>query len=345
MRFFKYLLLPVQIIYGIIISIRNILYDLKILKTHRLDPIIISIGNIKSGGTGKTPLVEYVIKLINNENTAVLSRGYGRKTSGFILANDKQHAAFDIGDENSQLYHKFKNTAIACHENRVEGVKELLKRKQDIKIVVLDDAYQHRQIHRDLNILLTEYDKPINNDCLIPIGLLRESKREIKRADIIIVTKCSKLISEETKKEITQSLKLKHNQKIYFSYIKKYVFINMDTLTACDINTEKKYILLTGIENPEKLLDFLSSQNINTHHLKFKDHYNLKNKDVEKIINLKKHDYCKQLLLTEKDYYRLSKEHLQKLKQHFTLICIQIEIDFINENKSDFNNQLLKFVN
>ena len=345
MRFLKYLLLPFQIIYSIVILIRNSLYDLNIFTTHKMSPIIISVGNIKNGGTGKTPLVEYLIRLFQNNKIAILSRGYGRRTTGFILANEKQNEAQHIGDENSQLYNKFKNIEIGCQKNRVKGVKELLKQRKEINIVILDDGYQHRKIHRDINILLTEYDKPLSNDYLMPIGKLREHKREIKRADIVIITKCPEEISKNKQNEIIESLNLRHNQKVYFSYIKKYIFKNMHSLTTCEINKSEEHILLTGIEGPEKLLEFLSAKKINTHHLRFKDHYNFKESDIKKIMNLKKLHYSKELLLTEKDYYRLSTDHLQILKEHFILICIQIEIDFIDDDKSYFNNQLLKLAN
>ena len=343
MKFLKYILLPIQIIYSIIILTRNILYDLNILKSYNSKALIISVGNIKAGGTGKTPLTEYLIQLFDNKKIAILSRGYKRKTRGFILVN-QTHSSMDVGDENRQLYNKFKSVIIACDNNRVHGIKQLLRLNEKIEVIILDDAYQHRSIYRDIDILLTEYDNLLINDQLIPIGKLREHRREMKRANIIIITKCPLNISEEQKNEISKKMNLKSHQTIYFSEIKKYNFIDMCSSRRINISKNENHILLTGIENPKKLLDFLTNQEINYQHINFKDHHNFKESDISTIINLKNSmNHSNNLLLTEKDYYRFSKNHKKILEKNFNLICVQIEIDFIGYDKYNFNNQLLNF--
>jgi len=344
MRFVIYILFPIQIIYSVIIRVKNVLYNKKIFKTYKMEPYIISIGNIKNGGTGKTPLVEYTAQLLKDYNIAILSRGYGRQTKGFVLAQKDTNQSFDIGDESSQLYNKLKNITIATDENRVNGVKQLLKHNPKLEIIILDDGYQHRKLHRDINILLTEYDKLLTQDCLMPIGSLREHKKEIKRADIIIITKCPEDITKKMMETVKKELKLTDDQKIYFSIIKQHVFIDTDSFTQYTPNPQAKHLLITGIENPIKLLDFLSNKKIHHTHLKFADHYNFRTSDIRKFIKIKTQKKLSQdLLLTEKDYYRLSENHKKTLKKHFKLICIQIEIDFITNDKSNFNKQLLNF--
>ena len=344
MRFLIYILFPIQIMYSVIILIRNILYDKKILKIHKMEPYIISVGNIKNGGTGKTPLIEYIIRLFEKHNAAVLSRGYGRQTKGFILAQKETSQPYHIGDESSQLYNKFKDVTIATDENRVNGIKQLLKYNPKLEIIILDDGYQHRRIHRDVNLLLTEYDKLLTKDCLMPIGSLREHKKEIKRADIIIITKCPKDITKKMRDTVRKELKLTNNQTIYFSIIKQYIFTDTGSFTKYTPNSQTKHLLITGIENPIKLLKFLSNKKINYTHLNFSDHYDFRTSDIKKFIKIKAQKKLSQdLLLTEKDYYRLSENHKKILQQHFKLVCIQIEIDFIANDKSNFNKQLLNF--
>ena len=341
MKFLSYILLPIQIIYSVLTACRNMLYSLKYFKIHNMKPLIISIGNLKNGGTGKTPMVEYLIRIFKDKKIAILSRGYGRQTKGFVLAKKKKNSAHDIGDENSQLYHKFKNILIAADTNRVKGVKKLLKIKPEIEIIILDDAYQHRQINRDINILLTEYDDLFTEDQLMPIGQLREHKQEAKRADIIIITKCPEKIHKDY---IENKINKKTHQQLYFSKISRYTFLDMTNNVEYNINTSSTHLLITGIQNSKHLLKFLEEKNINFFHLNFSDHYNFKDRDIEKMIKLKTdYQYSSQLLMTEKDYYRLSTKHKKILKNTFKLICIEIKMDFIDNDKLNFNNQLINF--
>jgi len=347
MKFLNYILLPLQIIYSIVISSRNKLYNFKILKTNQVNSIVISVGNMSTGGTGKTPLVEYIAKLLSQYRLAILSRGYKRKTSGFILANENQKEASQIGDENAQLYHKLENVMIGCDNDRYHGAKKLLELNKQLNIIVLDDAYQHRKIHRDIDIVLTEYKNLFINDSLFPIGSLREHKQGIQRADIIIITKCPKNISNKEREETEIKLKLNPNQKLYFSFIRNYNFLLMPDRKPYIIKSNKsdrKHITITGIQNPSRLIEFLQISSLNFHHLKFKDHYVFQTSDIKHIITLKSSiNAAEEILITEKDYYRLSRSQKEELSKHCKLICIAIDIDFISNDKSNFNNQLLNF--
>jgi len=322
--------------------IRNKLYDFKILSAYNAEPITISIGNIKNGGTGKTPMVEYLIRLLQNKKISILSRGYKRETKNFILAND-MHTAKDIGDENYQLYNKFPNIMIAADNNRVRGIKRMTKNHQS-DIIILDDGFQHRSLHRDVDILLTAYNDLFIDDSLMPIGNLREHKKEMKRASIIVITKCPKNISQEERYVIINKLKPYTYQKIYFSYIKEYTYIDMSLSKQINLNQDEKHILITGIANSKPLVAFLNDNNISHHHICFSDHYNFQENDIKQIINLKKANQLSQfLLLTEKDYYRLSLLDKKRLEEQFTLVCVAIKMDFMEVDKPNFNNQLLKF--
>ena len=343
MRFLKYLLFPIQIIYSLIIIIRNQLYDLKIISSYNAKPITISVGNIKNGGTGKTPMVEYLINLFENKKIGVLSRGYKRKTKGFVLAN-KYHTSKDIGDENYQLYNKYENIIIAADKNRVNGIKEILKINSALEIIILDDAFQHRSLNRDIDILLTEYHDLFSDDQLMPIGQLREHKKQMKRADIIVITKCPKKISDESRKIIVNKINPDTHQKIYFSYIKEYTYIDMALSRQIKLNKNEKHILITGIANTKPLEHFLKDEEIIYSHMKFRDHYNFKSSDIKKLIVMKEKNHMSDnLLLTEKDYYRLNLIDKKTLKNKFNIVCVRIKIDFIEVDKAIFNNQLLKF--
>jgi len=314
-----------------------------VLKTFSAPPLIISVGNLNTGGTGKTPMIEYLINTFQGKKIAILSRGYKRKTKGFIIAN-KSHSAENLGDEMRQLCHKFPNTIIACDNNRVNGVKKILEHNQQVDVVLLDDAFQHRQLNRDINILLSEYNNLFLHDQLLPIGQLRECRSEYKRADIIIITKCPNKISLKDREEIRTRINLYNHQKIYFSYINKYKYLHMGSLKSVEINSKKTHIILTGIASTQTILTHLKNKKINYIHLKFADHYDFKDKDIFQIIALKNDiAISKNLLLTEKDYYRLSEDHKKKLQNHFHLICIQIGFDFIETYKSNFNDELLNF--
>ncbi|MDB4595655.1 tetraacyldisaccharide 4'-kinase, partial [Flavobacteriaceae bacterium] len=192
----KFLLFPLSIFYLIITNIRNSLYDLDIFKSHSFNVPLVGVGNISSGGTGKTPFVEYLLKKYSKTfKTVLISRGYKRSSKGFQKAN-RSSSPLSIGDEPYQIFKKFKNIQVAVDKNRVNAVSKILNDHPDTNLVLLDDSFQHRKIRPKLNILLTTYSNPFFNDCILPVGSLRESKSSYQRADIVIVTKCPEKIDK-----------------------------------------------------------------------------------------------------------------------------------------------------
>ena len=334
-------LLIIYLLYQLILFLRNKLYDYNILKSHKFKHLnIISIGSLKFGGAGKTPLVEYIINHLSQTKIAVLSRGYKRKKSGFIIAK-KHHTAFDIGDELNMISKKNKDLVVVADKNRQRAIKKIIE-KNNIKTIILDDAHQYRKLKKNLNIIVTEYNKLYSDDYLFPLGKLRESCLGAKRAEIIVVTKCPKNITKKNKNVIRKKLALNKTQKIFFSYIKSYKFINNNKIITLD--SRKKYFLLTGIASPELLIQKLQQLSIKFMNFNYHDHHYFTKKEIENLITKAKKNKIDNLIITEKDYYRFSKEHLYLIQSHFFLIYTQIEFDFINEEKLIFNKQLTKFI-
>lgn len=345
MKLLKIISFPIlgifYIFHFIILFTRNKLYNYKIYKTHCFkNTKIISVGSLKIGGAGKTPLVEYLISILPKPEIAILSRGYKRKKKGFLLAR-KEHSVYELGDEMNQVSKKNLDLTIAIDKNRVRGVRNILK-KNDKKIIILDDGHQHRSLGRDLNILVTEYNMLYSNDFLFPLGCLREYRNGSKRANLIVVTKCPKNISEEEKKTIKNKLSVNKNQSILFSYIKKYKFIYKNEIINKIPN--KDYFLVTGIASPQPLIEKLENMNINFSHFKYSDHHFFKKSDINKLIKRGTQKNITHLIITEKDFYRLTTEKLKIINSYFKLFYTQIEFDFIPEEKVKFNKQILKFI-
>lgn len=334
------LLLPFSGIYWGITTIRNVFYDLGLMRTTSFDLPIINVGNLSVGGTGKSPHVMYLIDLLKEEKmTCTLSRGYGRKTSGFRIAN-YDSKVFDIGDEPMQFFRRFKNKIlISVCESRVLGVQNLLKHYYP-ELIILDDAFQHRQIKAGFNILLTDYNQPFFEDFLLPGGDLRESRAGAKRADIIIVTKCPDSIPNERFQVFQDKIKLKENQQLFFSRI-----IYDNQLIGATHNLQqtewinKNVILVTGIANPTSLVNFVEANFKNVLHLMYPDHHNFKDVEIDYI--RKRFDETegdKIILTTEKDYMRLLEEG--SLKDNMYYLPIRIELN----DKEKFNQTILEYV-
>ena len=216
---FRKILMPLVPLYYGIMWFRNFCFDNKLLESRSYNFPVICVGNLNVGGTGKTPMIEYLIRLLENKyEVTTLSRGYGRRTKGFIIA-DKNATPQLIGDEPYQFYQKFPNILVTVGEDRRDAIESLIKEKRAPKLLLLDDAFQHRQVYSSFKILLTSYDNLYVDDVLLPVGNLRESKSGSKRADIIVVTKCPKEISEQSRNSIKQKLSIQSHQQLFFSYI------------------------------------------------------------------------------------------------------------------------------
>ena len=304
LRFFLY---PFSLLYDLVTRIRNLFYDLGFFKSKTFSIPIIAVGNLSVGGTGKTPQIEYLIKVLqNNYKIAVLSRGYKRKTKGFILI-DGTHTSDDVGDEPLQFFKKFPKICVAVDENRVNGIQEL-QRKESIDVVLLDDAYQHRKVKADCYILLTKFDDLYTDDFVLPTGNLRENIGGAKRAHIIIVTKCPIDLSSEKQQDIKRKLNATSKQHVFFSSI------SYDNKTSGKLNiptealNDYEILLLTGIANPAPLVSFLKAKGNEVHHLNYSDHHQFTSKEID-VITTKYSSITSEkkiLLTTEKDYMRLS---------------------------------------
>lgn len=306
MQELRLLLYPFSIIYNGITSLRNWAFDKGILKQTEFDVPIIAVGNLSTGGTGKTPMIEYLIKQYAGKRIAVLSRGYGRNTSGYIeLSVDD--APQKVGDEPLQIKQKFKDLIIsAVCEKRVDGIQRLLK-DHFLDIILLDDAYQHRYVKASHYILLTSYDRMYVDDYLLPAGNLRESRAGADRAHSIIVTKCPQNISSNERDKIKKRLKLWCNQKLYFSFV-AYGEILYGRNKEMLLNELKgQYVtVVTGIAKPQPFIDFLA-EHVMVEHLEFKDHHEFSYAEIEKIKKKKL------VITTEKDFIRLKSHQLDNV--------------------------------
>jgi len=338
MSFIRKIAFPISIIYGIVTNIRNRMFDTGLLKSTRFELPVIAVGNLSVGGTGKTPQIEYLIRLLKDSNKiAVLSRGYKRKTSGFVLADEISDVK-QIGDEPFQYYQKFKDIKVAVDEKRVHGIEQLLSTNKPPEIILLDDAYQHRKVNAGLYILLTSYDKLYANDYLLPTGNLRESKSGARRAQVVIVTKCPEDLSELQQQKIAKRLKLNSNQDLFFTCI-AYDDVVTDLKSEVTLEQLKEFevLLVTGIANPSPLEKFLKLKGISFKHIEFSDHHNFSETDVNKIKNSfgAIHSEKKLILTTEKDFVRL--------KDSVQISCLRIKTKFINR-KNDFDTIIKDYV-
>jgi tetraacyldisaccharide 4'-kinase len=330
---------------------RNKLYDRKIFPPSKPEVPTISVGNLCVGGTGKTPHIEYLIQLLKNEfYIATLSRGYGRNSSGFILA-DTQSTASDIGDEPMQFKKKYTGIRVAVDEKRVRGIQKLLKNFPSLQAVLLDDAFQHRAISPGLSILLTDFSKLYINDFVIPTGQLREFRSGAKRADIIIVTKCPHVLLQIERKRLTDEIKPLPRQQIFFSSIKYGDFIPLHA--AKNPFTKEYYfernfsvLLLTGIANTAALSYYLKDKIKNVEHLKFPDHHDFSKKDLEKVRSTFNGITVanKLILTTEKDAMRLKNTDFSTILKDLPVFYIPIEVVFDEKDKLALNNYILNYV-
>ncbi|EAQ41969.2 tetraacyldisaccharide 4'-kinase [Polaribacter sp. MED152] len=337
MKFLRFLLFPIAVVYHLITAIRNLLFEKKVFKSTKFSLPVIVVGNLSVGGTGKTPQIEYLTRLLKEKaKIAILSRGYGRKTKGYILANDS-HTSLDIGDEPLQYFKKFKNITVAVCEKRVEGIKTLLKTKSP-EVILLDDAYQHRKVEGSYYILLTKFNDLFTDDYLLPTGNLRESRAGATRADVIVVTKCPKELSSSKQKEIIQQLQI-YDKPVFFSLISYASKISGHHNYTINELKNKHLLLVTGIANPAPLLEFLTSNDIAYTHLNFPDHYQFSNKDINDIQStFERIDTEDKLILTtEKDYTRLQ----NKVNQ---LSYLEIETKFLNNEEVKFNNLIMNSI-
>jgi len=341
-------------IYGMIVGLRNEMFDLKILSSKEFDFPIISVGNITVGGTGKTPHTEYIIRLLRNSlKIATLSRGYKRKTRGFLIA-ETNSTVKQVGDEPLQMKTKFNDVIVAVDSKRVRGIENLLALTDKPDVIILDDAYQHRYVSPGMNILLTDFNRLITKDSLLPFGRLRESATNRSRANIIIVTKCPSQLKPIEERIITKELTIRPYQNLYFTKLAygpvqpvyPEIFTSSDKQPDNSILKGKTILLVTGIANPDSLKNYLNSQSRLIQHLCFSDHHNYQDKDMDLILSrfdtLPKENRI--IITTEKDMV-----HLRELANVSELIkrnifYIPLEICFLNNGSKDFEQKIFNYV-
>lgn len=353
LRIIRYLLFPVSLLYGMLVQCRNWLYDLGILPVYRPPVKTIAVGNLSTGGTGKTPHIEYLVRLLaNSYRLATLSRGYGRKTSGFKIANDSDHAD-TIGDEPAQFAQKFKHISVAVDGNRKRGIKKLCAAIPDLKMILLDDAYQHRSVKAGLNIMLTDYAHMYYDDHMLPTGNLREFSNGVKRADMIVVTKTPAIFSPIERRHITSKIAAAPYQHIFFSYIKYHSITQFfsGAIYAEEnfhkvLNKQTSVLLFAGIANPALLEDFVRDNSMSYQMIVFNDHHHFTAQDLKKI----KHHFDeikssnKIILTTEKDAMRLLPLNLLNEWQHLPLFFVSIAVQMHAQDEEKFNQIIINYV-
>jgi tetraacyldisaccharide 4'-kinase len=349
--FIRILLLPLSWIYGWITSLRNLLFDREILPSESFPVSVISIGNITVGGTGKTPHTEYLVNLLKKKfHIAVLSRGYKRKTVGYLCA-DSSASAKTIGDEPFQIYKKNPDIIVAVDANRRNGIKQILQSNPQTDVILLDDAFQHRYVEANQSILLVDYNRPITEDYMLPYGNLRESIDGIKRADIIIVSKCPSNLTPIEARNIYKTLNLLAYQDMYYTSVKYSqpisVFIPNQTLTESSIKKQQFAILLvTGIAQPEPLVAHVKSLSKQVETILLPDHHFFTPKDMSTIIDtFENMSQAKRLIfVTEKDAARLLTEQTypDHLKPYTFMLPISVE--FLFQQQKLFNSKITDYV-
>ena len=344
-------LIPLSWLYGIGVGFRNQLFNIGLLKQHDYDIPIISVGNITVGGAGKTPHVEYLIRLLKDKvKVAVLSRGYKRKTHGYILANDSSTVT-DIGDEPYQMKQKYQDVHIAVDKKRVDGIAHITgdAETNDTDVILLDDAFQHRYVKPGINILLVDYHRLIIYDKLLPAGRLREPQSGKNRADIVIITKCPKDLKPMEFRVLTKAMNLYPYQSLYFTTIE---YESLTPLFAKEKSTiekealeDKHVMLITGIASPKQIIIDLKPHVKEMTTLAFSDHHQFKSKDIMKInetFNAIKGE--KIIVTTEKDATRL--EQLEGLSEEVkqNLYVLPIKVKFMINQEEEFNDKIIDYV-
>jgi tetraacyldisaccharide 4'-kinase len=346
----KILLLPISYLYGIITFLRNSLYDWRILKEKRFDVHTIGVGNLAVGGAGKTPLVEYLIRLLLKENyqLATLSRGYKRKSAGFILANNTSNAE-DIGDEPLIYKTKYK-VEVAVDASRANGIKNLMALGEKTpNVILLDDVFQHRSVRCGLNIVVSDYNNLYFNDRMLPSGTLREFKSGIVRADIVIISKTPERTSAVEIRNILKDVNPKAHQRVFFSYLKYSELYSIhDPKSTLDTLNELfrfRIISFAGIANAEPMVNYLKEYAAEVRHLPFPDHHEYSIKDLEDIERYYTgfEGSNKILVTTEKDLMRLKIDTVWSIAKRMNIYILPVEVTF-KDKEEELNALILKYV-
>ncbi len=340
MRFFRVISAPLAILFWIVTSLRNFFYDRRLFKASKFGVPIISVGNLSVGGTGKSPHIEYLIRLLKDKfKVAVLSRGYGRTKRSFEIA-DEQSTIDELGDEPRQFHLKYgSEITVVAEPDRVKAVMSLMFVEPETEVILLDDAFQHRAIFRGLDILLTTYDEPFWKDWILPLGNLRESGRGIKRCTMLIVTKCPDL-EKTTREKIRQHLRLREGQALFLSRIVYGDILQLGSGALLDDLRGRKVVLVTGIASAMLFRKEIEKSAEILHHFSFADHHRFGPSDIAKIHDLFDKFAVEDpvILTTEKDAMRLSAADILKYPWYFQRIEVALD------RPEEFNAEIFKYV-
>jgi len=343
----KILMAPFALLYGLSIGIRNTLYQSELVKSTKFSLPVISIGNLSIGGAGKTPHIEYLIRLLSPYiNVATLSRGYKRKTKGFRFVRPADNV-LDAGDEPLMYARKHRGIVVAVGESRAIAIPQIVAKYPDLQAILLDDAFQHRAIKPALNILLTTWDEPFTRDFLLPSGRLREWRSAYARADVIIVSKCPPQLSFEDRALMTQEIKPLAHQKIYFSYYQYgYPYNFYNPRQQIKLDEELDVILISAIANTNYLLTYLENEVQDIHHMNYEDHHLFSDLDIDYIDTVFKNREAKRkiILTTEKDAMRLDL-HRKKLNElNIPIYVLPMQVRFHGEDQERFDEDIKAFL-
>lgn len=343
MKLVRLLLFPFSILYGLVVILRNLAYDFGIFKSQKFKLPVISVGNLSVGGSGKSPMTEYLVRLLKDKyKIATLSRGYGRKTSGFLYV-DTNSLSSESGDEPLQFKRKFRDITVAVCENRTEGI---LRLEKDHELIILDDAFQHRSVKPGLNILLFEYSTLFKQQWLLPTGDLREPLWAINRADIVVISKCPEKMNTEQQNAIRGKFS---TDRLFFSFLKygnlKSFCENIPDRSLNSINQKSRVILLTGIANAAPLLAELASYGPELIHHQYPDHHQFSDKNIAKLVNefneLIGDDNM--IITTEKDAQRLRMTGIIEQLKDLALYYLPVEAAFKESEVTRFNNLIEEY--
>jgi len=341
---FKFLLYPLAPVYGGVVWLRNRLYDAGVFSSIQFSPPVICVGNLSVGGTGKTPHVEYLIRLLQYRfKVATMSRGYKRRTQGFLLA-DQNANALRIGDEPMQYFLKYPDVVVSVAEERITGIPRLLQLKPEVDVVLLDDAFQHRSVKAGLNVLITDYSKPFYSDHILPVGTLRESRDAYKRAGAIIVSKCPPSLTKDAANEMERRIAPLSNQKVFFTSIKYDTPYDLYTGESAYLQG-KNVILVCGIAKPQPLVEHLRTEAKDVHVLSYADHHYFVSRDIEEIkAAYDNWDVAdKVIVTTEKDAARLHllKERLTEM--NIPIVVVPITVNFLFDQAPAFDELVINY--
>ena len=347
MRLLRLLLFPFSFLYALVVIMRNWAYDMGIFKSRRFKTPIISVGNLAVGGAGKSPMTEYLVSLLKDEyKLATLSRGYGRRTKGFLTVKTSSLAE-DIGDEPLQFKKKFPEITVAVCEDRVEGIKEL---NQHHELIIMDDAYQHRAVKPGFSILLFDYSSLHKHQWFLPTGDLRESLSGRKRADVIVITKAPTSLSNKERRTLRDKVAPFPHQEVFFSSLEyaslKRIFDSKPDFKIGDIQPHTVVFLLTGIANPAPLLEYLKQFSRNIISLEYGDHHQFTRKNIAKLVKeFKAADSIDKLIITtEKDAQRLSSYHVQELLRPLPVYYLPVKALIQPPGDRRFNDLIREYV-